>query len=107
MAIRLTEKAADRVRRFLENEGGIGLRLGVKRTGCSGWAYIVELANSVSEQDTVFEDRGIKIIVAGDSLGLLDGSEVDFGNEGLGRSFRFTNPNVAAQCGCGESFTVA
>lgn len=107
MAIRLTEKAAERVRSFLEQDGGIGLRLGVKRTGCSGWAYTVELATAVSDQDVVFEDRGIKIIVERDSLGLLDGSEVDFGSEGLGRSFQFTNPNVAAKCGCGESFSVA
>jgi iron-sulfur cluster assembly protein len=106
MAISLTQNAADRVRHYLAKEGGVGLRLGVKRTGCSGWAYTVQLADAVSEQDVVFEDRGVKIIVAHDNLDFLDGSEVDFSAEGLDRSFRFHNPNVAEECGCGESFTV-
>ena len=107
MAIHLTQSAANRVHQFLEKEGGVGLRLGVRRTGCSGWAYTVELADAVRAQDVVFEDRGIKIVVANDNLGFLDGSEVDFGGEGFGQSFRFTNPNVAAECGCGESFSVS
>ena len=107
MAIHLTQKAADRVRHYLEKDGGVGLRLGVKRTGCSGWAYTVQLAESVSEHDVVFEDRGVKIFVDHDNLGFLDGSEVDFSEEGLGHTFRFRNPNVAEECGCGESFTVA
>ncbi|MEJ8567559.1 HesB/IscA family protein [Elongatibacter sediminis] len=106
MAIQLTKRAADRVRDFLDRDGGIGLRLGVKRTGCSGWAYTVQLAEAVSEHDVVFEDRGVKIVVAHDNLDILDGSEVDFADEGLGRTFRFRNPNVAEECGCGESFTV-
>lgn len=107
MAIQLTEKAAERIQHFLERDGGVGLRLGVKRTGCSGWAYTVQLAEVVTEQDVVFEDRGVKIVIAQDSLGFLDGSEVDFGEEGLGRTFRFRNPNVSEECGCGESFTIA
>jgi iron-sulfur cluster assembly protein len=106
MAISLTQHAADRVRQFLEKEGGMGLRLGVKKTGCSGWAYVVALAEEVMPDDTVFEDRGIKILVPAESLGFLDGSEVDFSTEGLGHSFQFRNPNVTDKCGCGESFTV-
>ncbi len=105
MAIKLTQKAANQVQQYLEKEGGLGLRLGVKKTGCSGWAYIVELASGITPEDVVFEDRGIKIVVPHDSLGFLDGSELDFGTEGLGQSFRFNNPNVTEQCGCGESFT--
>ena len=105
MAIKLTQNAADQVQQYLSKEGGLGLRLGVKKTGCSGWAYIVELASGITPEDVVFEDRGIKIVVPHDSLGFLDGSEVDFGTEGLGQSFRFNNPNVTEQCGCGESFT--
>lgn len=107
MAISLTQHAAERIRQFLDKEGGVGLRLGVKKTGCSGWAYVVKLAESVKPDDVVFEDRGIKILVPTESLGFLDGSEVDFAVEGLGHSFRFKNPNVTDKCGCGESFTVA
>ena len=107
MAIKLTNSAAERIRGFLEKDGGIGLRLGVKRTGCSGWAYVVQLASGVEPGDVVFEDQGIKIVVHSESLGFLDGSEIDFTSEGLGRSFQFNNPNVTDECGCGESFTVA
>ena len=90
----------------MQKDGGVGLRLGVRKTGCSGWAYTVQLANTIEPDDLVFEDQGIKIVVAHDSFGFLDGSEIDFAGEGLGRSFRFNNPNVSAECGCGESFTV-
>jgi len=107
MAISLTRNAAERIRQFLQKDGGIGLRLGVKKTGCSGWAYTVQLADSVIPGDVVFEDQGIKIVISPDSLGFLDGSEIDFASEGLGRSFRFKNPNATDECGCGESFTVS
>lgn len=107
MAIRLTQKAADRVNEYLAREGGVGLRVGVRKTGCSGWAYTVDLAERVSEEDVVFEDRGVKIVVANDNLDLIDGSEVDYGGEGLSQTFRFRNPNVVGECGCGESFTVS
>jgi iron-sulfur cluster assembly protein len=102
MAISLTSSAAERIRQFLHKDGGVGLRLGVKKTGCSGWAYTVQLADSIKSGDLVFEDQGIKIVVSPDSLGFLDGSEIDFTSEGLGRSFRFKNPNVTDECGCGE-----
>jgi len=106
MAISLTQSAAKRVRQFMDKDGGIGLHLGVKKTGCSGWAYTVGLAHSIEPGDVVFEDQGIKIVVPNDSLGFLNGSEIDFTADGLNHAFRFSNPNVAEECGCGESFTV-
>lgn len=106
MAIRLTHSATERVRNYLMQDGGLGLRLGVRKTGCSGWAYTVQIAESIEEGDIVFEDDGIKVVVSGDSIGFLDGSEVDFVSEGLNREFRFNNPNVTEECGCGESFTI-
>lgn len=106
MAIKLTHSATERVRSYLRQDGGLGLRLGVRKTGCSGWAYTVQIAESIEEGDIVFEDDGVKVVVSGDSIGFLDGSEVDFVSEGLNREFRFNNPNVTEECGCGESFTI-
>ena len=107
MAITMTERAAERVRKFLENRGkGIGIRLGVKTTGCSGMAYDIEFADEVEEFDEVFESHGVKIVVNPKSLVYLDGTEVDFVREGLNEGFKFTNPYEAERCGCGESFTV-
>ncbi len=107
MAITMTERAAERVRKFLENRGkGIGIRLGVKTTGCSGMAYDIEFADEIEEFDEVFESHGVKVIVNPKSLVYLDGTEVDFVKEGLNEGFKFTNPNEAERCGCGESFTV-
>lgn len=106
MAIRLTQSAAERIQHFLMKDGGLGLRLGVRKTGCSGWAYTVELAEDVAPEDTVFHDQGVQIVVAADSLGFLDGSEIDYAAEGLSRTFKFNNPNATEQCGCGESFTI-
>ncbi len=107
MAITLTEVAADRVKAFLENRGkGEGLRLGVKTTGCSGMAYVLEFVDEVEDTDEVFESNGVKIIVDPKSLIYIDGTELDYGKEGLNEGFKFNNPNVADECGCGESFTV-
>lgn len=107
MAISLTESAANRVKSFLASRGqGIGLRLGVRRTGCSGFAYVVNYADEVRPGDVVFEDRGVKIVVDPDSLELIDGTTVDFVKQGLSESFRFQNPNIRGECGCGESFSV-
>jgi len=107
MAITLTATAADRVRTFLEQRGhGVGLRLGVRTTGCSGMAYVIEYADEVEEGDVIFEDHGVKVIVNPKSLVYLDGTELDYAREGLNEGFRFNNPNVKDQCGCGESFNV-
>jgi iron-sulfur cluster assembly protein len=107
MAITLTEAAASRVKQFLGNRGkGMGLRLGVKTTGCSGMAYVIEYADALEEGDVVFEDHGVKVIVNPRSLVYLDGTELDYAKEGLNEGFRFNNPNVKDMCGCGESFNV-
>ena len=107
MAITLTEPAADRVRNYLDARGsGVGLRVGVQKTGCNGWAYVINYADEVGDEDVVFEDRGVKLVVDPTSLELIDGTEVDFVKEGLNEAFRFRNPNVSGECGCGESFSV-
>jgi len=107
MGITLTELAAQRINTFLESRGhGIGLRLGVKTTGCSGMAYVIEFADEIQDEDKVYEDRGVKVIIDPKSLLYLDGTEVDFVKEGLNEGFKFNNPNAKDECGCGESFTV-
>ncbi len=107
MAISLTESAANRVKAFLLSRGhGIGLRLGVRKTGCSGFAYVVNYAEESLPGDVVFEDRGVKVYVDLESLALIDGTTVDFVKQGLNEAFRFRNPNVKGECGCGESFSV-
>jgi iron-sulfur cluster assembly protein len=107
MAVTLTETAAQRVKDFLANRGkGEGLRLGVKTTGCSGMAYVLEFADSAEEGDEVFESQGVKIFIDAKSLVYIDGTELDYTKEGLNEGFRFNNPNEKDTCGCGESFTV-
>ncbi len=107
MAITLTQAAADRVSSFIANRGkGLGVRLGVKTSGCSGMAYIIEFVDETNEDDTIFEDHGVKVIIDNKSLIYLDGTELDFGKEGLNEGFKFNNPNAKNQCGCGESFTI-
>ncbi|MDJ0918952.1 MAG: iron-sulfur cluster assembly accessory protein [Woeseiaceae bacterium] len=107
MAISLTENAATRVRNYLDSRGkGIGLRLGITKTGCSGYSYVVNYADELDEADIVFEDKGVKVVVDADVLPLVDGTEVDFVKNGLNEAFSFRNPNIAGECGCGESFTV-
>ena len=107
MAITLTEAAADRVRNFIANRGkGFGIRLGVRTSGCSGMAYVLEFADESEDEDVVFEDHGVKVLVDPKSLLYLDGTELDYTKEGLNEGFRFNNPNVKDSCGCGESFNV-
>jgi iron-sulfur cluster assembly protein len=107
MAISLTPAAADRVRHFLASRGqGLGLRLGVRKTGCSGFAYVVNYADETRPDDLVFEDHGVRVYVDPESLAMIDGTEVDFVKQGLNEAFKFRNPNTKGECGCGESFTV-
>jgi iron-sulfur cluster assembly protein len=107
MSVTLSESAAERVRSFLASRGrGLGLRLGIKKTGCSGYAYVVNYAEAIEAGDVVFEDRGVKIVVDGDSLPFVDGTEIDFVRQGLNEAFRFRNPKAKGECGCGESFNV-
>ena len=107
MAVTMTEAAAERVRKFLQGRGkGLGLRLGVKTSGCSGMAYVLEFVDDLQPEDTVFEEQGVKIVVDSKSLAYLDGTELDFAKEGLNEGFKFNTPNVKGACGCGESFTV-
>ena len=107
MAITLTEKAAKHISRYIERRGkGIGLRFGVRTTGCSGLAYKLEYADVVNPEDKTFESHGVQIVVDPKSLVYLDGTELDFTREGLNEGFKFSNPNVKDQCGCGESFNV-
>lgn len=107
MAITLTESAGRRVADYLERRGkGVGLRLGIRKTGCSGFAYVIDYADEVGPDDRVFDGGSVKVIVAEDCLPYIDGTEVDFVKDGLNEAFRFRNPNVAGECGCGESFSV-
>jgi iron-sulfur cluster assembly protein len=107
MAITLTERAANHVTSFLAKRGkGVGLRVGVRTSGCSGLAYKLEYADVVNPEDRTFESHGVKLVVDPKSLVYLDGTELDFTREGLNEGFKFSNPNVKDQCGCGESFNV-
>jgi len=107
MAITLTQQAADHINRYLAKRGkGVGLRLGVQTTGCSGMAYKLEYVDEPNSEDQVFEQFGVKVFVDPKSLPYLDGTQLDYGREGLNEGFKFANPNEKATCGCGESFTV-
>ena len=107
MAISLTQAAADRVKSFIASRGkGLGLRVGVRKTGCSGFAYVVNYADDAVKTDHVFEEHGVKVFVDPESLPLINGTTVDFVKQGLNEAFRFHNPNIKGECGCGESFSV-
>ncbi len=107
MAITLTDSAAERVREFIAKRGtAVGLRVGVKKTGCSGFAYVINYAERIETDDVVFEDAGIAVIVDRESLGLIDGTEIDFVKQGLNEAFTVRNPKASGECGCGESFSV-
>ena len=107
MAITLTEAAAQHVSNYLEKRGsGLGVRVGIKTTGCSGMAYVLEYVDESAEEDSVFQSNGVSVFVDPKSLVYIDGTELDFVKEGLNEGFEFNNPNVAGECGCGESFSV-
>lgn len=107
MTITLTENAAKQIQKQLTKRGaGIGLKLGVKQSGCSGFAYVLDYADQLGENETVFEQFGVKVIVDNDDLKVLDGVQLDYAREGINEAFKFNNPNVTGTCGCGESFSV-
>ncbi len=107
MAVQLTESAANQVKRQLEKRGkGIGLRLGVRKSGCSGFAYVIDFADCLDHDDQVFEENGVKVVVSAEHIKFLDGLELDYRKEGINEAFHFNNPNVKDSCGCGESFSV-
>ena len=107
MAVSLTEAAARHVTKYLAKRGkGVGVRLGVKTTGCSGLAYKLEYVDEVAPEDELFEQHGVKLMIDPKSLAYIDGTELDYTKEGLNEGFRFNNPNVKNECGCGESFNV-
>ena len=107
MAITMTESAATHVRNFLTKRGkGLGLRLGVKTSGCSGMAYKLEFVDAANDDDLTFESHGVTLYTDAKSLAYLDGTELDYTKEGLNEGFKFNNPNVKNECGCGESFNV-
>ncbi|NJO15557.1 MAG: iron-sulfur cluster assembly protein IscA [Thioploca sp.] len=107
MALTLTEKAAKHIQKSINSRGkGVGLRLGIRTSGCSGMAYVLEFADEINTEDQIFESQGIKILVDPKSLVYIDGTELDYVREGLNEGFKFNNPNVKDQCGCGESFNV-
>ena len=107
MAVTITEAAARHIQKFMTNRGkGVGIRLGVKPSGCSGMSYVLEFVDELQPEDQVFEGHGVKVIVDPKSLLYLDGTELDFAREGLNEGFKFNNPNVKDSCGCGESFNV-
>ena len=107
MSVLLTESAADQIRKQLEKRGqGIGLKLGVKESGCTGYAYVLDYADELNDGDSVFEKYGVKVIIHEKDLEYLEGIELDYRREGINEAFRFNNPNVKDMCGCGESFSV-
>ncbi len=107
MAITMTPAAAKHVENALANRGkGVGIRLGVRTTGCSGMAYVLEFVDDTEQSDVIFENHGVKVVVDPKSLIYIDGTELDFVREGLNEGFKFNNPNVRGECGCGESFNV-
>jgi iron-sulfur cluster assembly protein len=107
MAVSLTESAARQIKKQLEKRGkGVGLKLGVRKSGCSGYAYTLAYSDAAEADDAVFEDFGVKVIVQQNDLPFIDGIQLDYRREGINEAFRFDNPNVTGSCGCGESFTV-
>jgi iron-sulfur cluster assembly protein len=107
MSVTMTPAASDRIKSFIENRGkGLGLRLGIKTTGCSGLAYVLEFVDDLNGDDELFSINDVNIIIDAKSLVYLDGIELDFVKEGLNEGFKFTNPNAKGECGCGESFNV-
>ncbi|MEI6146962.1 MAG: iron-sulfur cluster assembly accessory protein [Methylococcales bacterium] len=108
MSVTVTESAAKQIKKQLEKRGkGLGLKLAVKKSGCSGYAYVLDYADTLNENDQVFEKFGVSVIVSANDLEFVDGIELDYRREGINEAFKFNNPNVKGTCGCGESFSVS
>lgn len=108
MHLSITTSAAKQIHQVIDEQGrGLGLRVSVKPSGCSGYSYVLEIADWIALDDVVIEDQGVSVIVAPEAISMVDGSEIDYVTEGLNRFFRFNNPNVQDACGCGESFSIA
>ena len=107
MAILLTQSAIDRIKNYTDkSEQSVSVRVGVKKTGCNGYAYVINYTDEINEGDKIFDNDGVKVIVDEFSLNLIDGTEIDFKKEGLTEAFSFRNPNISSECGCGESFSI-
>ena len=107
MTISLTQAAIDRIKDYANFDSGeVCVRVGVKKTGCNGYAYVINYTDKIDNNDKIFKDNGIKLVVDKMSLELIDGTEVDFSKDGLNEAFRFRNPNISSECGCGESFSI-
>ncbi len=107
MAILLTQSAIDRIKNYRDkSEQSVSVRVGVKKTGCNGYAYVINYTDEINEVDKIFDNDGVKVIVDEFSLNLIDGTEIDFKKEGLNEAFSFRNPNISRECGCGESFSI-
>jgi iron-sulfur cluster assembly protein len=107
MSVKLSTSAINQIKSQLEKRGkGVGMRLGVKKAGCSGFAYVIDFADELQDSDRVFDNNGVKVVINDADLDFLNGVELDYTREGISEAFRFNNPNVKATCGCGESFTV-
>jgi iron-sulfur cluster assembly protein len=107
MPVTVTESAASQIKKQLEKRGkGLGLKLAVKKSGCSGYAYVLDYADTLNENDQIFENFGVSVIVSQSDLEFVDGIELDYRREGINEAFKFNNPNVKGTCGCGESFSV-
>lgn len=108
MSLHVTEKAANRIKKFIEkDEQAIGFKINIKKTGCSGWGYEVELPHQLAENDVIHEDQGVKLIASIETLKLIDGTIIDFEQQGINHVFVYKNPKATGECGCGESFTVS
>jgi iron-sulfur cluster assembly protein len=107
MAVSLTQNAAQQIKKQLEKRGkGVGLKLGVKKSGCSGYSYTLDYSDGINSDEEVFEEFEVKVIVQKNDLQFVDGIQLDYRKEGINTAFKFDNPNVTGMCGCGESFTV-
>ena len=106
MSITLTKMAANRISDQIGKNNALALRFGAKQSGCSGFSYVMDFANSINDDDTVFENYDVKVVIDRESLGILDGTEIDYVSEGLNQTFKFSNPRATDECGCGESFAI-